>query len=316
MTYGENIKHFHDTDINFVAWPTVMLYFFGMFLNMVSVILRLHYNYSFLVTMPISILGTYSLFPVIHDGSHRSISNNKFYNELFGYTAGIPFFFAPFPTWRFVHLKHHQHTNIPDKDPDYYAGGGVKNKLILPIRWFTHIFHYYIYVIKELFNGLWRRINLKLHQDDDLNKITSFTTDTFLQDKLRILFLTVAAIIINLYLCYYSIVNSFFTDMCVLWILPSALTITLLSILFDYLPHRAYEINIRESKYKTTNMTHGIFSTDGEVNKFLALITCNQLSYHNIHHLWPKVPFYKYPEIWVYYKEMLLEKGAKVQSIF
>ena len=303
---------------NFIAYPTILIFLLGYSIIITSIILRVVYKYSFYYTIPLSILGTYSLFPVIHDGSHRTISNIKLYNEVLSYLAGIPFFFAPFPTWRFIHLRHHQFTNIPAKDPDYYAGGGVKNKMVLPLRWVTHVIHYYIYVIRELYNKIYYSITKKLLKDNsyELNNFKNITLDRNIQSGVKIFTLTIAAILINIFMAFYAFKNNFFNDLAVLWIIPSALTIIMLTFLFDYLPHRDYETDIRESKYKSTNMTHGLFKTSGKINNCISLLTCNQLTYHNIHHLYPRMPFYKYPEIWEKERERLIELGTNVQSIF
>ena len=308
----------HDINTNFIAYPTIMLFFMGFSIIIYAIRLRLIYNYSGFYTIPLSILGTYTLFPVIHDGSHRTISNIGLCNEIVSYIAGVPFFFAPFPTWRFIHLRHHQFTNIPEKDPDYYSGGGVKNKLYLPVRWFTHILHYYAYVIKELFRSLYKNIRRKLIKNNtcELENLINITHDRTIKSSAGILILTITSILINILISVYAFKNNFIYDLAILWIIPSALSIILLSILFDYLPHRYYETDIRESKYKITNMTHGLFTTTGKVNKLLALLTCNQLPYHNIHHLYPKLPFYKYPAIWEEHSEELIRLGTRVQTVF
>jgi len=317
MKVNEKLNVYKMPD-NFIAYPTILIFLLGYSIIITSIILRVVYKYSFYYTIPLSILGTYSLFPVIHDGSHRTISNIKLYNESISYLAGIPFFFAPFPTWRFIHLRHHQFTNIPGKDPDYYAGGGVKNKMELPLRWVTHVIHYYIYVIRELYNKIYYSITKKLLKDNsyELNNFKNITLDRNIQSGVKIFTLTIAAILINIFMAFYAFKNNFFNDLAVLWIIPSALTIILLTFLFDYLPHRDYETDIRESKYKNTNMTHGLFKTSGKINNCLSLLTCNQLTYHNIHHLYPRMPFYKYPEIWEKERERLIELGTNVQSIF
>lgn len=317
MKVNEKLNVYKMPD-NFIAYPTILIFLLGYSIIITSIILRVVYKYSFYYTIPLSILGTYSLFPVIHDGSHRTISNIKLYNEVLSYLAGIPFFFAPFPTWRFIHLRHHQFTNIPAKDPDYYAGGGVKNKMVLPLRWVTHVIHYYIYVIRELYNKIYYSITKKLLKDNsyELNNFKNITLDRNIQSGVKIFTLTIAAILINIFMAFYAFKNNFFNDLAVLWIIPSALTIIMLTFLFDYLPHRDYETDIRESKYKSTNMTHGLFKTSGKINNCISLLTCNQLTYHNIHHLYPRMPFYKYPEIWEKERERLIELGTNVQSIF
>jgi len=303
---------------NFIAYPTIMLFLLGFSIIAIAILLRMVYEYSGFFTIPVSILGTYTLFPVIHDGSHRTISSNILYNEVISYTAGVPFFFAPFPTWRFIHLRHHQFTNIPEKDPDYYAGGGIENKLYLPVRWITYVMHYYIYVIKELYKTLYASISKKLLKNNsyELTNFKNITMDPSINSNAKILAMTIISILINVFISVYAFKNDFFNDLAVLWIIPSALTIIILVILFDYLPHRHYETDIRESKYKSTNMTHGLFDTSGRVNKCIAFLTCNQLTYHNIHHLYPRVPFYKYPDIWEKESDRLIELGTNIQSIF
>lgn len=307
-----------DTRKIFIAYPTIILFFLGFFLIYFSINLRFNYNYSWVYTLPISICANYILFPVIHDGSHKTISNNTMCNEVISYIAGIPFFFAPFPTWRFIHLRHHRFTNIPDKDPDYYAGGGITNKLVLVLRWMTHIFHYYSYVFQELVKVLYTKIRKKCIRNNvcEIENIRKLPYDTSIQNNTCILLITILFIITNLYITYYAYNNNFLTDLCVLWIIPSAITVMILSLLFDYLPHRYYETNIQESKYKITNMTHGLLNTKGSINKIIAALTFNQLTYHNIHHLYPKLPFYKYPQVWEEKKELLIEKGTPIQSIF
>jgi len=305
-----------------VAYPTLALFSLGMFFILSSIFLRLVYGYNLFFTIPISIMANYILFPVIHDGSHKTISNNDFYNDLVGYIAGVPFFFAPFPAWRFVHLRHHQFTNIPDKDPDYYAGGNITNKWHLLFRWTTHIFNYIYYFFNETMLILYGRLKKKIVNNKrcDISNLKEITTeikqDITIKNKGSVLVITTGSILFNLYITYYLYTKGYFLDVMILWIIPSAIAIIILSVLFDYLPHRYYETDIRDNKYAITNMTHGLFSTDGEINKWVALLTFNQLTYHNIHHLYPRVPFYKYPQIWKEKKDILLERGTPVQSIF
>ena len=304
--------------LQFVAYPTIGLFIIGFLLIGFAIISRLVFNYSPLYTIPISILANYILFPVIHDGSHRSISNNKFVNEPISYTAGIPFFFAPFPAWRFIHLRHHQFTNVPGDDPDYYAGGGASDISTLIFRWSTYVLHYYSYFFKSTFAILYNKIRQKTigGRVCDVDKLKSVANDVTIQNNGYILLFTSFTMILNVYIAYFAYIRGYFSDVFILWIFPSACSIIILSILFDYLPHREYTHTIRDNKYLTTNMTHGLFSTRGDVNKVLAALTFNQLTYHNIHHLYPKLPFYEYHSKWQSEKDALLKKGIKVQSVF
>ena len=149
-----------------------------------------------------------------------------------------------------------------------------------------------------------------------MENIYNLSHDTTIQNNLFILLLIVTFIMFNLSITYYSYKNDLLQNLLILWIIPGALSIIILSILFDYLPHRYYDNNINENKYKTTNMTHGLFSKNGKVNKVIAFLTCNQLTYHNIHHLYPKVPFYHYQKIWEDNKNKLIKLETPVQSVF
>ena len=305
---------------NFISFPTLILFFLGNSFILTAFYLRLILEYSALITIPISVFATYLLFPVIHDGSHQSISSNTNINEIISYISGVPFFFAPFPTWRFIHLRHHRYTNIKDKDPDYYVGGGVTNNTELVFRWITHVCQYYYYFFKEVYNIIKKNIRKNFIKDDNcnlqINSLYNFSNENSVKTGAKVLLITSLSIILNLVILYLSYRHHFFYDALILWVIPGAIGIIILSILFDYLPHRFYEDSLESSKYKTTKMTHGIFSTNGKINKYLAFITCNQLTYHNIHHLYPKYPFYVYGRVWEKYKDVLLEKGTEVQSVF
>jgi len=280
--------------------------------------MRFSAGYSMVYTLPISVLANYLLFPIIHDASHGSVSQNKYINVIVGFAAGIPFFFAPFPTWRYIHLRHHRFTNIPDKDPDFWAGGKLENhwldhKLALPLRWSTHILHYYYYFFVSLFKTISNSLINKVDNICDLNELSNKPE---LKSSARVLTITLFSILLNIGYLIRSYYNNSLWDMCVLWVIPSAIAIMILSFLFDYLPHRPYTTDINESRYKVTNMTHGLWSLEGEENSIIAALTFNQLTYHNIHHLYPKLPFYKYPSVWKKHKEKLKELETPVVTIF
>lgn len=315
-----DFKYGQQYNTNFISYPILLLFLIGFGLFTFAIYLRCLMGYSFLITIPISVLANYVLFPVIHDGSHCTISSNNQLNEIVSYIAATPFFFAPFPTWRFIHLRHHRHTNIKGKDPDYYVGGEVKTNTELVFRLITHVFQYYIYFFKEVYSTLKKNIRKFCIKDGncelDIDNLYRVSNDRTIQTNVKILVITAISILLNIVTTYLFYIKGNMTDVLVLWIIPGALGIILLSFLFDYLPHRFYNVDIQESKYKTTNMTHGLFSKNGKVNKCLAILTCNQLTYHNIHHLYPKVPFYVYGEIWDKNKEFLINKGCPIQSVF
>ena len=60
-------------------------------------------------------------------------------------------------------------------------------------------------------------------------------------------------------------------------------------------------------------MIGGLLSPDDGVDLTVPLLYQN---YHNIHHLYPTIPFYKYPVMWRNHRKILLELGTPVGSWF
>ena len=223
------------TEIPFISIHCLFLFFFGFSCISLSIYLRMCNSYPWYTTLPISITGIYSLFPVIHDGSHGTVSNNSALNYGMSFLAGLPFFFAPYPTWRFIHLRHHQFTNIEDKDPDFYSGGNLSSKWLLPLRWITHIIHYYKFFFITISHVLRSKCKRKMEGNTcSLDSIYDLSNDQIIQNNTKVLIISFISIAINISIATYSALYGAFDTLFVLWIMPSALTIILLIFLFDY----------------------------------------------------------------------------------
>ncbi|MGB0590208.1 MAG: fatty acid desaturase [Myxococcota bacterium] len=85
-----------------------------------------------------------------------------------------------------------------------------------------------------------------------------------------------------------------------LWLVPLKLVFTFLAYSFDYLPHRPHRVTAKEDRYRATGIHPSPWLT-------LPLMYQN---YHLIHHLYPGVPFYRYPQIWRAEREVLLARGV------
>ncbi len=72
-----------------------------------------------ILLLPINATAIYASFTPLHDATHRTVSGNRFVNDLLGtiscllllpgVTAGV---------YRYLHLEHHRNTGSPEKDPD------------------------------------------------------------------------------------------------------------------------------------------------------------------------------------------------------
>ena len=320
----------NDKYISPIEIPTLLVFFSGMFIWMGSFFLRLLYSVSSFITIPISILGVYLLFHVAHDSTHGSISRYGFINDYIGSICFIPFYFAPFHTFKYLHLQHHYNLNIPHLDPDYNTSGYFfGNKPLLGIIF--HIFYYYLYFFSQIITSIIERLcqyklfnrEHKIKSSETNNNSYRINTknnkkifnDKKLKKNLKIFIWTIVIIVIHFSITIISYYKGFLNDVMVLWIIPAYLSIIILSYLFDYLPHRDHKFTIQTNKYKATNMTEGIFNNNPNT-QLLSILTLNQLTYHNIHHLYPRIPFYRYPGVWIKQKEELINRGTPIQSIF
>lgn len=300
-----------------VAYPTLGVLLLGYIFWLMAFYFRIYNETSYLLTIPLSVLGCYVLFTPLHDAAHASISGRyKWLNELVGNLAGLPFFFAPFKLFQMIHLKHHANTNVPGKDPDLWSGQSTNFRILYCS---TQVFYYFYMFVKIICETIYNRYmetrKGKGIIPKNLEELYEFTSHRTVKNYVFITVYGSFCILLNLFLFSYYSYHGHFKDFMVLWVIPSEIAITILSYLFDYLPHAPH--NHDENRYKLTNMTDGLFKgNDGNGNEFISMVTFNQLSYHNIHHNYPVLPFYMYNTVWHAYKDKFIEQGTPITTIF
>ncbi len=83
------------------------------------------------------------------------------------------------------------------------------------------------------------------------------------------------------------------------WIVPALLANGALAFFLDYLPHVPH--NTME-RYKNTNVVFG---------RLIYWVTMAH-SYHVVHHLWPRIPFYRYKKAFYAYRSAIEKKGTPI----
>jgi len=263
----------YDNKINKLEIPVLCVTLLGYLFWLGSLYLHLQYNLHYSISIPLSTLGVYTLFTPLHEATHNNISSNRLINKIVGNIVIIPYFFANFETFKYIHLEHHRYTNVPELDPDRFSRYGIISCLFMPL-------HYYKY----------------------------YLTNIITKNKVKSNLFYVCFIYLFLYISY---VYSFLKDVSIVWIIPSILGICLDAFIFDYLPHRDHS-----DQKNTTKMTDGVFELNNKRgNDLLSLLTCNQLTYHHIHHLNSKIAFHNYKEVWNNNYDNLQDK-IKSQTIF
>lgn len=182
----------------------------------------------------------------------------------------------PFHPFRYIHLEHHRHTNDPQRDPDWWSGV-ASSPWWLPLRWATQDLHYYV-----------RYLRVWSSRPRSERWCTGLTLGAMVG------------------MAGWGTALGHGDVVLLLWIVPARMAVMLLAWLFDYLPHHPHEVSVREDRYGTTRvLDHGV------LGPFLQ----NQ-HLHVIHHLYPAVPFYRYPKVWAELGPQLRTRGVRVERLW
>jgi beta-carotene hydroxylase len=88
-------------------------------------------------------------------------------------------------------------------------------------------------------------------------------------------------------------------ELLVLWVLPLFVTLHVLVYTFDYLPHYPHD------------STDRLYSARAYGGLLTAIVHLNQ-NFHLIHHLWPRIPWFRYRRVYVETKAALAARGCRV----
>lgn len=83
------------------------------------------------------------------------------------------------------------------------------------------------------------------------------------------------------------------------WLLPAFIANALLALVLDFIPHAPH---LEQSRFKNTNIFNG------RIFYYLSM----GHSLHLIHHLWPRIPFYKYGQVYEEFKMRLQKQNIIV----
>ena len=225
---------------------------------------------------------TYIAYTPLHEAAHRNINGNNvslsWLNDLCGYLVA-PLIAIPYASHRLEHFTHHRHTNQPEKDPDFVISGLGKGPLTAFVTILKFIW------IQNAFFVLhnWRSASLQERSIYCLELTVSITW--------RVAFIMlvdisgVALVIVGGYL-----LGGYFTGY---W--------------FAYRPHLPYK---EPARYKNTNSL--IMPTWMKPFEWIWL----GQNLHSIHHLFPRVPFYKYHQLHREIEPIMRAQGTPVIGIF
>ena len=225
---------------------------------------------------------TYLAYTPLHEAVHGNIHGEhaqlKWLNDLCGYVVA-PLIAIPFSSHRVEHFTHHRYTNQPDKDPDYMIsemGKGVVPALLTVLRFFWTQNTFFV-------REHWRSASFR--------ERGIFCLEVLLSVGWRVGFIAsvarpgTATVILLGYL-----LGGFFTAY---W--------------FAYRPHVPYE---DPRRYRNTNSLI--------MPKWMKPVEWFWLgqNLHSIHHLFPRVPFYRYHALHREIEPILRAQGTPIVGIF
>lgn len=264
------------------AWPTVLMgscLLVAYVATLVSVTAGL---LSVWAALPIIVFLSYLSYTVLHEAVHGSINGShaslRWVNELMGYLAGLVLM-VPLTAHRHQHLIHHRYTNDPQADPDavYEQLGESPFRAVTLILGLT--FSAYRYYFKNRWQVAPRRQNIY------------FCLEMICAVSLRLAF----------------VAQGFWLEGFVLFVLGILGGSSLLLYLFAYLPHRPY---VATGRYLDT----ATVVVPGVLGKCVTALWGFQ-NYHSIHHLFPRVPFYRYTDVFNEIEEIMISKSAPIYRL-
>ncbi|MDT7588423.1 MAG: hypothetical protein QOE32_5973 [Pseudonocardiales bacterium] len=262
-----------------LALPTVGLFLGGLVVWLLSSWAALGLGWSLWLTIPVNAVVSFTMFTVLHDAVHYSISRRRWVNALLGRLT-VPFVvpYAAAPLFGFIHIEHHRNTNEDlDADPDAWATDGPWWQL--PFRWLTIDVWYATFYVKHLGRRSGREI-----------------AETAGIIALFIAGITAASLTGTLW------------AVAVIYLIPARIALGVLAWWFDWLPHHGLEVTQRENRYRATRIRTGM--------EWLLTPMLLYQNYHLVHHLHPSIPFYRYIKAWKRNEEAYLQRDAAIMTAF
>ncbi|WP_075341858.1 fatty acid desaturase [Tenacibaculum agarivorans] len=259
-----------------IAYPTIFLFLVLLISYGVLYYLFDSRVINELITILIGAFLAYSMFTVVHESSHGNISRgNSRINKIENWIGWISASFLFFPFSAFKIIHLQHHAHTNDSEEDPDGYVRGKNWLSVFLRCLTLIGHYY---------------KASLGSESKQNEAMRNTRNQTLIFIITIIIALIVVIKLNLHYNFLIVL-----------LLPALVAAPILGFTFDWLPHYPHH---NMDKYHNTR----IVTMPGL--EFLSFFQ----SYHLIHHLYPRVPFYLYKKKYQLIEQELKQKQSPVEG--
>jgi ferredoxin-NADP reductase/fatty acid desaturase len=261
-----------------VAWGTVVLYLL-VGASYIMLIGSVHlFEINLFLASFIATIIMYIGFTVLHEAGHGNIAHGVSWMKPIENFMGwsVSIPFLIMPFGAFAKLHDYHHAFTNDPDRDPDHWISGNSWAEASIRAFTVVMNY------------------------GFLTLTRFRKDPIIAKTHKSTFIYyIGSIIITLSL----IANGFIIELIMVGIIPALLASYILGMFFDWIPHMPTR---QQSRYQNTRS----YLFPG-----IQLISLGQ-SYHHIHHLYPRVPWYNYGRVFRLILPELKANNAPIESLF
>ncbi|MFM7490027.1 MAG: fatty acid desaturase family protein [Actinomycetota bacterium] len=225
-----------------------------------------------------------------HEATHRNIwgvtSRGRRIEDAIGVLCSIPTGIE-FTSHRAGHMRHHAFTNDPDRDPDHFTEGRLRE---LPVKFYGATM---LTVLLPVF-ALVPPVRVLLPTLLRAKLVSREGNKSEGKAQLRYWLLTTIVLVV----CF--ITGNGLAALC-LWWLPARLQFGWLMFIFAWYPHHPAR---ETSRYRHTRVA--VFPGSG--------LLIRGHDYHAIHHLYPRVPHYRLKAVWNELSDDLVQRGVRAEG--
>lgn len=267
-----------------IAWPTIALALVLAPLHVALVALGLSGIVSvWWLTLPLG-FSAYLNYTPCHEGIHRNIVRSRWFdpvNAAIGWWSGL----LTGMTWPLLartHIAHHAHINSA-RDPDIFVRGSLVRLGALAIMSIlTNL------VPVPVWNLVYRGNPPSIGYLDSWKVMPAH--------EWRIHQAAHGAMCVGVWT---AVAFGHAAEVFALYVIPATIGRLLMGFILNWLPHSPW---VSGDRYRTARLRRG---------RLFALVSVGH-SLHLIHHLWPRVPFYRYAALYRRVKPMLAERGVTI----
>jgi beta-carotene hydroxylase len=237
--------------------------------------------------MVVNVALAYGCYTVHHEANHGNISGRRrslrWVDDLLGRVVAVPITLS-FRGFAPLHLLHHAHTNDQERDPDIFVAGPAT---AIPVKWLVQVVA--VSVVRALpIVGHPMTASIIPPVDGDTTEGRAIKRMRRF-DQLALVAL-VAAFLLGF--GWYALL---------LWWLPGKLSGLVLMTTFQWLPHHPHT---ETDRYRNTRVNVFVLSTPALLEQ----------DHHLMHHLFPRVPWYRYRRLFTEIRPILEKNNARIEG--